>query len=139
MSFRREDFFGLDFSWFCYDNLGMIGEFITGYGFIPNHIFNDETSYNHMLEYFYRLPCTSNSELSSAIKKRAKRSHGDFTIFLKKSRTGLFVYDYKGHYGPYERISIPSKPLLIEQVPDNIKKTLVKAPATFSGDETIVF
>jgi hypothetical protein len=69
----REEYFGFDFSWFCYDNHGMVGEFITGYEYIPNQILDDESSYNGVLEYFHGLSDISNSELSISIKKGSIR------------------------------------------------------------------
>ena len=137
MSFRREDFFGIDFSWFCYDGLGMIGELVTGYGPIPAQVFDDKSSYGRVLDYFSELPDTSSSELSNSTKARARRGRSDFTLFLNRSRKGLFVYDYKGHHGPYERISIPRVPLLIAQLPDDVRRELVEIPNVLSEDETI--
>ncbi len=138
MSFTREKFYGLDLEWYAIDTFGFIGKFTTGYGPIPKIVFDNEKIYDSIIIFFKELKMRSEAKLIKSIRKRQAKGDGNYQDALEESKKGIYIYDFKDCYGPYELIAYPlNNPLKIEQLPLEISSNLLKFSFSFSDKKNL--
>lgn len=145
MNFERKTFEGFCFYWYGVDSTGAIAEFISAYGPIPNAVFSDEIAYKKTQLFIENLAQTTESEFTYIGKKYAKSSYDNLGYARSISRKGLFSFcepDPTSEPNPtyQELLTIPSKSVKIEDLPDNIQTYLRKIifnELIFSNSEVI--
>jgi hypothetical protein len=133
---ESEDLEGLDLAWFALDKMGQIAHFKTaGRGPVPKNLLKKDI--DRLLQFFYEEAEKISDVLESQdwfrharIKPRDKEKKVRYlSSFLKMAQRGLYSYD-----GPYFwdapclyfRIVIPKRPLLVNDLPDEIKNIMKK-------------
>ncbi len=116
MSLNPDEVRGGEFDWFAVDAKGHIALCSTaGYGEIPASVLaasTDEVSPIDCIEELVRtLPATGKAESQG-------RGPGSCEEWPALAQRGFFVYDWKHWDGPYERIVVPSHPVVSATIPD---------------------
>jgi len=124
VKFAREEFYGLDFSWYMVDKLGNIAILTTGYGPIPKVLFNNESNYNIINNYFENIEFITSSYLTSAFKVKQDNHIGNYKKFIDEAKKGLYSYDYQDYDGPYKLVALPNSPISFDLLPQRIKELL---------------
>lgn len=94
MGFTRENFYGLDFEWYCIDSEGGVGFFTSGYAPIPSVIFDI-----------------------------AEDEYGTLSDRLCGMQ-GLYEYDEMRQGGPYQRLKIPKSPIHVNDFDKDLRRFL---------------
>jgi len=68
MKFKRQ--IGWEFDWYAVDSIGCVALFASGHAAVPGLIFEDESKYLKVINYFENLPDTTNARLSAFTKAR---------------------------------------------------------------------
>ena len=110
-----------DLMWFAVDKNGYIVEFTSGgIGNVPEFVCEDRDSNDLLVDYFMNISNETTSE--QLIVPYEDNDLLNDAIALSKK--GIFCFDASGD--SYEKISLPVLPLHMENLPDNIKRIMVK-------------
>jgi len=121
--FNRKAWYGLNFHWCATDAVGNLAIFWSGYGEIPNIIFEfNENDFTNYRELVLASGHSSEAELSKNNRKLEQLESYDFSSYLDYARMGLFVFDEGEKQGElYELQAIPKNPLNLGQLPNKSK------------------
>ncbi len=101
----RSDYIGLEFDWYARDSDGFLAVFSSaGWGPIPDAVFEKFAEQNLLQKRLYTL-CG---------KASPQNLISDDLVTL--TACGLFAFDWKDTYGPYERIAIPERPVSVHDL-----------------------
>lgn len=140
MSFNRKAFYGLNFNWYMMDAVESIAMFMSGYGPIPERVFNNEDNYLKTNKFFSSLPTLSNYYYSSDFQMIEVDSQNNFFDEIKAVQRGIYVYDNEEYTDDYNVIAIPRiklefSPLSLEI--KNLLKPFVFKDIIFSEVKTL--
>lgn len=114
MSRREVD--GGEFDWFAVDGHGHVGHFATaGYGPVPTTVLAKLDGVRDLDARVLQLPVVG--EATGHLPGRI----GDW---LDMARRGLFAFDWKHWHGPYQRAATPSRPILIADLPTELREVV---------------
>lgn len=120
-SFRRNYFYGIDFSWYAIDSTDSIAIFTSGHNPIPRQVFNNNIDYLKVDNFMGKLPIICNSSLSS----KYKNSIGNYSSSLQEGKRGLYCYEEQSNWTyKYDLVSLPSKELKLLDLPKDIRDYL---------------
>jgi hypothetical protein len=124
MSFTRADFYGLDFDWYALDTCGQVAQLITGHSPLPKGLFEDESLYREVSNYFDSLKPNKLSTLSEHAKSLVSNCVADFSLSLNEARKGLFIYGEESYGTIHYLEAIPIVPLHVTTLPLHIQEFL---------------
>lgn len=137
--------FACDWDWFAVDTDGHIGHFTTaGLRPLPKSVKRDKKESELLIQYFEKSKPTSNF----LIRPQAKFDSGGWGLggkdryiksFADMSTKGLFSYDTEMIRAPIARyylVTVPERPLQIDEVPDVIRKLLRRTMASVKFVQT---
>jgi|SRR5579864_6224969 len=111
---------GAEFDWFAVDFDGHVGHFSSaGFGPVPLAAEADAGRYDRVFELFKKSP----GSRTASFERGSGKGCDDW---LKIAQHGIFSYDWKHWNGPYARIATPENPILKDQLPEEIKSTVVR-------------
>jgi hypothetical protein len=113
-----------DFEWYAIDRHGAIAFLTTaGFGVIPRCVFRSKEDYWRCRRYFQQLPARCDHA-------RHVTENGDLSSWIEMAHRGMFGYDWTDNAGqyitdePYRLIASPAVPLMIDEVPPNVRAWL---------------
>ena len=112
---------GEEFDWFAVDARGCVGHFSTaGFGPLPSRLLERldggrRDAVWNLGARILALPVIG----TATVHLRGER--GDW---LAQARRGLFSYDWRHWKGPYRRAATPDLPVLLEDLPSDIRELL---------------
>lgn len=126
--FSREAFYGICFYWFAVDCEERIGIFTAGYSPVPRLIFDGGSrGYERYRDMLLDLPETSGAVLSAHCRAVGRQLPGvDFSENEAESRRGFFSFEESGQGGPYRLYCSPTRPLLLDEAPTDVREELKK-------------
>ncbi len=110
---RAHPRWGIEFDWLGVDREGHVAVFTTaGYGPVPadvnQHLADVDAAFDRVKE----LPVTG-----SADNIMQRSADGDYSDWYTYSAKGFYAYDWQVWDGPYQRLSTPTVPISISQLP----------------------
>ncbi|MFC8597927.1 hypothetical protein [Isoptericola sp. NPDC057191] len=127
----RDDLYGFEWDFLVRDRDGLIAVFATaGAGTIPPAVFGELALVEQAVDALDELP----SRGESVDLRSQDRLSGNYSECFELSRRGLFTYEWHLHHGPYEQVSAPTVPLVIEDVDRVLAKAaaLHRVPVSFA-------
>jgi len=131
VEFNRHAWYGLIFRWYAVDDIGELALFESGYLPIPDRVFNDRRAYEMLDRHLrQRAPFTTARIASGFMLEHAGTGTLEyFEICKQESSKGLYFFDECDQGGwisahSYHLVTIPEQPLMIEQLPAEIRMEL---------------
>ena len=124
---------GIEFDWLGVDRHGHVAAFSTaGYGPVPVEVNQHHADVDVALDQIRELPVTG-----SAIVQH--RGGGDYSDWYAYSAKGFYAYDWQVWAGPYQRISSPTVPISINQLPTELRAVahFAEFPVSFADEPEI--
>ena len=121
---------GIEFDWLGVDRQGHVAVFTTaGYGPVPVDVNQHHVGVDAALDRVSELPVTGSA---GDIVRRA--AGGDYSDWDAYSAKGFYAYDWQVWDGPYQRLSSPTVPLSISQLPADLRAVahFVEFPVSFA-------
>jgi hypothetical protein len=135
-----------DWDWYAVDHAGMIGHFTTaGIRALPKTVQCDRDATLSLIHYFdVEAPKSSPYVVRAGVETDAGgwKTNSDreqhLSSFVGMAAAGLFSYD-TFTYGPdkYYLVALPSKPLHIDELPQEVSRLLARTRSTLQFQETI--
>jgi hypothetical protein len=134
-----------DWDWFAVDPEGKLGHFTTaGMRVLPKTVKQDKEAALRLIDYFFEEAPKSVAYTVRAEAERDAGGWGDDSArsrylkdFVRMASAGLFSYDTQtlDPNGDYFLVASPVEPLLIDQLPHDIRYLAerTKSPFRFSG------
>ena len=143
--FNREEYYGLQFRWYGFDNSNRIAQFLSGDLPIPKQLFSDELKYRELAKYFSDFNKTTNSNLIDTFARMKAKGNGDFQSSLQTAEKGLYafhefnIFDEGKIIEGYYLVATPEIPLTMAELPIEIQKLIEPYyfPMSFSKTRTI--
>lgn len=136
------DEFDRDWDWFAVDTDGSIGHFTSaGQQALPKSVKRDRESALRLMEYFLKeAPKSVSYTVHPEAEKRSGGWRNEFernrylNSFVNMAATGLFSHDTEmyGRDTGYFLIGVPQHPLLIHELPPEIRDLLTRTQSTCS-------
>lgn len=120
---------GFELDWLAVDQRGRVGLFSTGgQGAVPVAVANNLAMVEAAILRLASLPILGDCAESPG-------AGGDFSFWIEPARRGIFGFDWGPvSIGPYARVTVPSRPVLISDLDDVAVReaaTLVQLPLDF--------
>ena len=110
---RAHPRWGIEFDWLGVDREGHVAVFTTaGYGLVPADVNQHLADVDAALDRVKELPVTGSA--GDIIRRSAG---GDYPDWYAYSAKGFYAYDWQVWHGPYQRLSAPTAPISIGQLP----------------------
>jgi hypothetical protein len=129
---RAHPRWGIEFNWLGVDQHGHVAVFVTaGYGAVPVEVNQHAADVDRALDQLDGLPVTG---LAHDIRRSS--GDGDYSHLHAYSGRGFYAYDWQLWHGPYRRLSTPTAPIGIGQLPPDLRAAarFAELPVRF-GDE----
>ena len=108
---------GTEFDWFAVDSDGHVGHFSSaGFGQVPKVAEANAELHDRVLELLQKAPASGKSSFERGVGKGCED-------WLKIAQHGIFSFDWKHWNGPYARIATPASPVLLDQLPEEVRST----------------
>jgi len=107
--------FGTDFDWLAVDSVGHVGVFDSGYGKVPLASMEHAAELDATTARFMQLPIVGACAESPT-------GPGICTFWLRWAERGVFGYDWTNYHGPYQRMTVPSVSLTVDDLPDDFAR-----------------
>lgn len=129
--FNRRAWYGLIFRWYAVDDIGELAVFESGYLPIPDRVFNDRRAYEMLDRHLRHRPLVTSARIAPGIRLEHD-SVGEneyFEMCQRESSKGLYFFDENEQGGwisarSYHLVTVPDQPLMIEQLPTEIRMEL---------------
>jgi len=125
---------GIEFDWFAVDDCGHVGLFSTaGYGPVPAAVLEHTAE----LDAVYNTWRDAVSPSGRCIERPLRQ--GDFGDWVSAAERGLYGFDWKIWDRPYERLTVPSHPRHVDDLPPDLRKlaTAMSLPVDFGTAATV--
>jgi hypothetical protein len=110
---RAHPRWGIEFDWLGVDRHGHVAVFTTaGYGPVPVRVSEHVADVDAALDRIGELPVVG---FASDIVRRS--AGGDYSDWYAYSAKGFYAYDWQVWHGPYRRLSSPTLPIGVSQLP----------------------
>ena len=125
---------GSEFDWFAVDEGGHVGVFSTaGYGPVPSAVLKHVAE----LDAYYNTWRDAISLTGRCVDRPLRP--GDFNDWISAAERGLYGFDWTIWAGPYERVTVPSHPLNVDELPRDLRRlaTVVSLAVDFGTATTV--
>lgn len=132
---RAHPRWGIEFDWLGVDRQGHVAMFTTaGYGPVPVEVDQHLPDVDAALDRIGQLPVTG-----SAANVVRRSTDGDYSDWHAYSTKGFYAYDWQVWDGPYQRLSSPTVPVSISQLPAELQAVTRFAvfPVNFADEPEI--
>jgi hypothetical protein len=110
---RAHPRWGIEFDWLGVDRQGYVAVFTTaGYGPVPVDVNQHLAEVDAALDRVGQLPV-----IGSAGNVVRRSADGDYSGWHACSAKGFYAYDWQVWNGPYQRLSSPTVPVSVSQLP----------------------
>ena len=126
---------GIEFDWLGVDDQGHVAVFTTaGYGPVPEDVNQHLADVDAALDRVRELPVTGSA--GDIVQRPAG---GDYSDWHAYSAKGFYAYDWQVWHGPYQRLSSPTVPVSISQLPAGLRATahFAEFPVSFADEPEI--
>jgi hypothetical protein len=111
--------FGIEFDWLAVDEAGCIGVFSSaGYGPVPAAVMSEAEALDDAYDRLADLPTVG------ACTESPQRE-GRYTDWIEKAARGMYGLDWQVWNGPYERLTVPSRPIAVQDLPEDLRRLSV--------------
>jgi len=108
---------GVEFDWFAVDAVGQVGVFSSaGYGPVPSAVFPRT---DDLYAWSERSPRAA-LVVRGACSEQPDRS-GDYSDWVSMAERGFYGYDWRVWDGPYVRLTVPSRPVRLSELPSDVR------------------
>jgi hypothetical protein len=132
---RAHPRWGIEFDWLGVDRHGHVAVFTTaGYGPVPVDVNQHFADVDAALDRVGQLPVTGS--VGTVVRRSAD---GDYSEWHAYSAKGFYAYDWRVWNGPYQRLSSPTVPVSISQLPVELQAAARFAvfPVSFANEPEI--
>jgi hypothetical protein len=132
---RAHPRWGIEFDWLGVDGQGHVAVFTTaGYGPLPVNVDQHLADVDAALDLVGQLPV-----IGAADNVVRRSADGDYSCWYAYSAQGFYAYDWQVWDGPYQRLSSPTVPVSISQLPVELQAVARFAvfPVNFADEPEI--
>jgi hypothetical protein len=132
---RAHPRWGIEFDWLGVDHHGQVAVFTTaGYGAVPVNVTQRLADVDEAVDQVGQLPVIGSG--SNLVRRSAD---GDYSSWHAYSAKGFYAYDWQVWHGPYQRLSSPTVPVSINQLPEELQAVcrLAVFPMNFADEPEI--
>lgn len=134
MEISEEDQRCRDLDWFAVDDEGCVGHFTSaGFKLLPTTVVRSAEDLEIILEFFERSTPIREShfvdeQIIDSLRKE-KNPERRLRDFVAMADRGLYSYDIESYGDTYFRVAIPTSPIRIYELPENIQSILKQTHA----------
>ncbi|GAB3455353.1 hypothetical protein [Actinophytocola sediminis] len=125
---------GIEFDWLAVDSQQQVALFTSaGYGAVPETVLRNVSLVDRAVDAIAQLPAVGKAT------EVCLPGDGDYSSWLTTAQRGFFTYDWTLWHGPYQRLAIPTVPIILEQLPTPIRQAaeLVNFTPRFPNEAAI--
>lgn len=112
----RDEVQGYEYDWLACDQHGQVALLSTaGGGYAPQSLLTDSDAYDEAIDSILELPSRTVAKLAPEV------GEGLPNTWRKAAERGLYAFDADPNGGAYRLVAIPTEPLLLAQLPSNIR------------------
>lgn len=137
MRSRAHPRLGIEFDWLGVDRHGHVAVFTTaGYGPVPVGVNRHHADVDAALDQVRELPATG----SARDLVRPDPPGGDYSDWDAYSAKGFYAYDWQVWAGPYQRLSSPTVPVSLSELPAGLRAVahFAELPLSFAHEPEII-
>ena len=149
MKISREIQEGIDIDWFAVDVNGIVVHAASGGGMLPSSVAYSREDTYHIASFFRGMPyLEAEIEINSFIDEKVwfpslESRKNYLEDFLSMSKRGLYSFDKTnpGNFSDvsYHLVCYPNNVIRVQNLPEEIRKILIRTTLSFDVRETISF